>query len=242
MFQVRDLMVKYQAKVVFSKLSFELADNTILAVLGPSGSGKTSLLNAITGLLSHQGEILLNGHPLDTKAQTIALVPQDYGLLPWKTVEQNVLLALKVKEKKGGKDQPKLQALYAALGLTSLLKRYPHQLSGGQKQRVALARAFALTPDLLLLDEAFSALDLVIKQKAQQLFLRQWQETPVTTLVVTHDLKEALLLSDQILLLTPNKPQLITNPLGDLDYDSRTEAKVLTPVLSELEAEVKGQW
>ena len=103
-------------------------------------------------------------------------------------VIQNIELGAKLKGQK--LDNKKIQQLCETLELTDVLMRYPSQLSGGQKQRVALARAFALTPELLLLDEAFSALDTVIKRRAQQLFLAQWQQSPVTTLMVTHDLKE----------------------------------------------------
>ena len=172
MFELEHLTIEYAKRQVITDLSLKIPEQTILAILGPSGSGKTTLLNAIADLLPHSGGISLNGKPVTPKQATLALVPQDYGLLPWKRVRQNIELGAKLKGQK--LDTRKVQQLCATLELTDVLTRYPSQLSGGQKQRVALARAFALTPDLLLLDEAFSALDTVIKRRAQQLFLAQW--------------------------------------------------------------------
>lgn len=236
MFELEHLTIGYAKRQVITDLSLTIPEQTILAILGPSGSGKTTLLNAIAGLLPHSGEISLNGEPVTPKQATLALVPQDYGLLPWKRVRQNIELGAKLKGQK--LDTKKVQQLCATLELTDVLARYPSQLSGGQKQRVALARAFALTPDLLLLDEAFSALDTVIKRRAQQLFLAQWQQSPVTTLMVTHDLKEALQLSDQILILTKDQPRLIENPL----QEERDRPEILTPALTKLEGLVATLW
>ena len=240
MFELEHLTIGYAKRQVITDLSLTIPEQTILAILGPSGSGKTTLLNAIVGLLPHSGGISLNGKPVTPKQATLALVPQDYGLLPWKRVRQNIELGAKLKGQK--LDTKKVQQLCATLELTDVLTRYPSQLSGGQKQRVALARAFALTPDLLLLDEAFSALDTVIKRRAQQLFLAQWQQSPVTTLMVTHDLKEALQLSDQILILTKDQPRLIKNPLQAITFAKRDHPEILTPALTKLEGLVSTLW
>lgn len=240
MFELEHLTIGYAKRQVITDLSLTIPEQMILAILGPSGSGKTTLLNAIAGLLPHSGGISLNGKPVTPKQATLALVPQDYGLLPWKRVRQNIELGAKLKGQK--LDTKKVQQLCATLELTDILTRYPSQLSGGQKQRVALARAFALTPDLLLLDEAFSALDTVIKRRAQQLFLAQWQQSPVTTLMVTHDLKEALQLSDQILILTKDQPRLIENPLQEVSFTNRDRPEILTPALTKLEGLVATLW
>ncbi|MDU3187185.1 ABC transporter ATP-binding protein [Ligilactobacillus animalis] len=240
MFELEHLTIGYAKRQVITDLSLKIPEQTILAILGPSGSGKTTLLNAIADLLPHSGGISLNGKPVTPKQATLALVPQDYGLLPWKRVRQNIELGAKLKGQK--LDTRKVQQLCATLELTDVLTRYPSQLSGGQKQRVALARAFALTPDLLLLDEAFSALDTVIKRRAQQLFLAQWQQSPVTTLMVTHDLKEALQLSDQILILTKDQPRLIENPLQEVSFTNRDRPGILAPALTKLEGLVATLW
>lgn len=240
MFELEHLTIGYAKRQVITDLSLKIPEQTILAILGPSGSGKTTLLNAIADLLPHSGGISLNGKPVTPKQATLALVPQDYGLLPWKRVRQNIELGAKLKGQK--LDTRKVQQLCATLELTDVLTRYPSQLSGGQKQRVALARAFALTPDLLLLDEAFSALDTVIKRRTQQLFLAQWQQSPVTTLMVTHDLKEALQLSDQILILTKDQPRLIENPLQEVSFTNRDCPEILAPSLTKLEGLVATLW
>lgn len=240
MFELEHLTIGYAKRQVITDLSLKIPEQTILAILGPSGSGKTTLLNAIADLLPHSGGISLNGKPVTPKQATLALVPQDYGLLPWKRVRQNIELGAKLKGQK--LDTRKVQQLCATLELTDVLTRYPSQLSGGQKQRVALARAFALTPDLLLLDEAFSALDTVIKRRTQQLFLAQWQQSPVTTLMVTHDLKEALQLSDQILILTKDQPRLIENPLQEVSFTNRDCPEILAPALTKLEGLVATLW
>ena len=232
MFELEHLTIGYAKRQVITDLSLTIPEQTILAILGPSGSGKTTLLNAIAGLLPHSGEIYLNARPVTPN--------QDYGLLPWKRVIQNIELGAKLKGQK--LDNKKIQQLCETLELTDVLMRYPSQLSGGQKQRVALARAFALTPELLLLDEAFSALDTVIKRRAQQLFLAQWQQSPVTTLMVTHDLKEALQLSDQILILTKDQPRLIKNPLQAITFAKRDHPEILTPALTKLEGLVSTLW
>ena len=240
MFELEHLTIGYEKRQVITDLSLTIPEQTILAILGPSGSGKTTLLNAIAGLLPHSGEIYLNARPVTPKQATLALVPQDYGLLPWKRVIQNIELGAKLKGQK--LDNKKIQQLCETLELTDVLMRYPSQLSGGQKQRVALARAFALKPELLLLDEAFSALDTVIKRRAQQLFLAQWQQSPVTTLMVTHDLKEALQLSDQILILTKDQPRLIKNPLQAITFAKRDRPDILAPALTKLEGLVSTLW
>ena len=228
MFELEHLTIGYAKRQVITDLSLTIPEQTILAILGPSGSGKTTLLNAIAGLLPHSGEIYLNARPVTPKQATLALVPQDYGLLPWKRVIQNIELGAKLKGQK--LDNKKIQQLCETLELTDVLMRYPSQLSG------------ALTPELLLLDEAFSALDTVIKRRAQQLFLAQWQQSPVTTLMVTHDLKEALQLSDQILILTKDQPRLIKNPLQAITFAKRDHPEILTPALTKLEGLVSTLW
>lgn len=240
MFEVKHLTISYGTKKIIDDLSFKIKDQTILAVLGPSGSGKTTLLNAITDQIPYQGEILLNDQNVTPKKMALALVLQEKGLLPWKKVRVNILLGAKIKQQDISSE--KLAHLCETLELTELLERYPYQLSGGQKQRVALARAFLLSPDLMMLDEAFSALDTVTKSKAQRLFLEQWQKEKVTTIIVTHDLTEALLLSDQLLLLNDANAILLDNPLKEYSYEKRKQAKFLLPEVERLERIVKERW
>lgn len=170
-------------------------------MVGPSGGGKSSLLGVLSGSLKPtSGEVLLGGKPLDSKEIQIALVPQSYGLLPWKTLGDNIRLPRALGRRSLG--DAELADIIASLGIEALLHRYPHEVSGGQRQRAALARAFGMQPDLLLLDEPFSALDIVRAEQSQKLFLDLWQRYPCTTLLVSHKPSEALELGTRIAILS----------------------------------------
>jgi NitT/TauT family transport system ATP-binding protein len=176
-----------------------------LAVVGPSGCGKTTLLSLIAGLLPPtQGELRVDGKPVAARRAGTALIMQEYGLLPWKTVRQNVALGLQIR---GQSQEPAEQAL-AEVGLADLGRRWPHQLSGGQRQRVAIARSLALQPDLLLMDEPFSALDALTREEMQELLLSIWQRRKTSMVLVTHSISEAVYLGQQILVLSarPGQP------------------------------------
>ncbi len=142
MFELEHLTIGYAKRQVITDLSLTIPEQTILAILGPSGSGKQRFLNAIAGLLPHSGEIYLNARPVTPKQATLALVPQDYGLLPWKRVIQNIELGAKLKGQK--LDNKKIQQLCETLELTDVLMRYPSQLSGGQKATGGLSAGLCL--------------------------------------------------------------------------------------------------
>lgn len=244
MLSVTNLGVAYQATPVLTQINFTVAPDEILAVVGPSGAGKTTLLKALTQMLPSTGTITLNGDPISPKQHTLALVPQSYGLLPWKTVRQNIALAVQIRQhhKLSPEQEQAVDDLMATLGLTAIAKRYPGAISGGQAQRVALARAFCLRPDLLMLDEAFSALDTVAKATAQRLFLQQWQQRPVSTLLITHNLDEALNLANKLLILADGTGTLWANPLADLEAGSRDQAPAYAEVRATLQREVTAAW
>ncbi|MFD1485878.1 ABC transporter ATP-binding protein [Lacticaseibacillus baoqingensis] len=239
MLTVSHLGVAYAHQQILEDVTFTVGPQEILAVLGPSGVGKTTLINAICGQQAHTGTVTLAGQEIDPQRQQLALVPQDYGLLPWLTVAANVGLPLRLRHAAANQQ---VMAMLEALGLTPLAKRYPAALSGGQRQRVALARAFVAQPTLLLLDEAFSALDPVVKQTAYALFDKQWQATPAPTLVVTHDWEEALVLSDRLLVLAQGHPHLMKNALADLPRAQRVHAPAYPQVLADLREAVAAQW
>lgn len=203
MLTVRALEVRYPTlkEPILGGLSFDLADGGLLALAGPSGCGKTTLLNALSGVIAPTGgEIAFDGAPLTPKSTAIGLIPQHYGLLPWKTVRQNLLFCARARK---NVDLTRLNALCAQLGLASLLDRFPRELSGGQAQRTALARALLMEPRLLLMDEPFAALDEAAALNARRLCLRAWRETGCTAVVVTHRLEEALFLGDHIAVMAP---------------------------------------
>lgn len=207
-------------------LSLELEAGGIYCLIGPSGCGKSTLLHAIGGIISdYKGEITINGNAPDPKLHSIGLVPQNYGLLPWETVKENIYLANRLK--KIPADPGYNEEIIRILGLNDLQTRYPGELSGGQKQRTALARSFIQKPDLLLMDEPFSALDTFTAEKCRNLFLEIWKKHKVTTLFVTHSLEEAVKLGKKIILLSPlpaKIQQIFDNPLTLKGADRSPEA------------------
>ncbi|WP_238652212.1 ABC transporter ATP-binding protein [Paenibacillus piscarius] len=218
---IHNLQVAYQnGQLVLGGMNLDLPEHGIYTVIGPSGSGKSTLLRAIAGLLpGYGGELLFNGRPVHDKDTLIGLVPQNYGLLPWKTVRDNLRIAMNIaRPGKGGKhkleQERQITRWLASMGIAELAGRYPLSLSGGQQQRVAIARAFAIRPTILLLDEPFSALDAMTREGLQQMFIRSWQEHPVTALFVTHDVEEAILLGQKIIVLAAGQqepPELVDN-------------------------------
>lgn len=151
------------------------------------------------------------------KETLIGLVPQNYGLLPWKTVHDNIQMAMKITRPAGGSKQERETQIHhwlTSMGISELSGRYPLSLSGGQQQRVAIARAFAILPTILLLDEPFSALDVITREALQQIFLDNWLANPTTTLFVTHDVEEAILLGQKIIIMPSVKqdtPEILDN-------------------------------
>lgn len=215
MIEIKNLEVAYGKELpVLKDFNLSINSNEITCLLGPSGCGKSSLLNAISGTVQmRSGSIMLGQDVLQQKKHTIGLMPQGYGLIPWKTVFDNCTLPYKIKKKCFSKEE--LMTLLTALGISNLKDRFPESLSGGQRQRVAIARALFSKPDLLLLDEPFSALDAITKADAWSLFLKTWSQFCCPTLLVTHSLDEALYLGNKIVVMrtgTDNPPVIMNNP------------------------------
>jgi sulfonate transport system ATP-binding protein len=205
---------RYQA---LQNINLELAIGKTCAIIGPSGCGKSSFLKVLAGIITNfDGTVEINGEPVMPQQQKIGFIPQNYGLLPWKNVYENICLGVKIKHKNNAEDKETLALLMQQLGLGGLESRYPGQLSGGQQQRVALARAFLLKPDLLLMDEPFSALDAMTREEIQDIFLHVWRKYSVSTILVTHYVEEAVYLGQKIVIMSafPGRvSQVIDNPL-----------------------------
>ncbi len=249
MIQTKNLSVFYRGKEgttkVLNEIDFTMNHDEICAIIGPSGCGKSTLLKVLSGIITnHEGEVLLNQEVLNPHSHKIGLIPQNFGLLPWKTVQENCLLSFKIKKEKITPDiLEKMDQMMKRLNINHLKKRYPHELSGGQKQRVAIVRSYLIEPDLLLMDEAFSALDAIIKEEAQQLFLDVWNESKVNTLFVTHSIDEALYMGKKIMVLS-NMPgqivEIVDNPLFNLiDYRNHADYSSLHTHLKQL---IKRGW
>ncbi len=199
---------------VLNNININLKHAASLAIVGPSGCGKTTLLLILAGLLNYDsGEVLLNGSVQTKTSKTIGLVLQAYGLLPWKTVLENIILGAKLQGYKI--DAKTVHSLKDTLGIQYLDKLYPEQLSGGQKQRVALARVFLMKPQLLLLDEPFAALDAITRERLQHYLMNEYRKRKFGFIVVTHSIEEAVALGQKILILDPqskNISEIFENP------------------------------
>ncbi|MBG6287192.1 ABC transporter ATP-binding protein [Pseudomonas nitroreducens] len=182
----------------------EVADGEFIAIVGASGCGKSTLLRLLVGLdREFQGEIRIDGKPIDGIGGERGIVFQEHRLFPWLTVEQNVALGL-VNEPLSETGKAARVADYLQLvGLTAFARAYPHQLSGGMAQRVAIARGLVASPRILLLDEPFGALDALTRQQLQEELQRIRQRERITTVLVTHDVEEALFLADRVVVMAP---------------------------------------
>jgi NitT/TauT family transport system ATP-binding protein len=221
--EIKDLSVKYRRKnretLALNKLNINIGTGDIYTFIGPSGCGKSTFLYVLSGILKdYTGSVLIDGRSINPKTQRIGLILQNYGLLPWKNVYKNAMLGTKIK------GQPVLDEyssyILEQLGIDALLDRYPKELSGGQQQRVAIARAFILKPDLLLMDEPFSALDAITREEMQELFLNIWKQNSVTTIFITHSVDEALYLGSKIVVFSSSPGRILEvldNPCFQMD-------------------------
>ncbi|NLB88178.1 MAG: ABC transporter ATP-binding protein [Syntrophomonadaceae bacterium] len=217
---ITNLEKSFYDKKVLHNINLSINKSERIAILGPSGAGKTTLLRIISGLEKpSQGTIEIYTH-------NIGYVFQEPRLIPWRNVEQNLLFV---------KPDASLEDILTKIRLNNYKKHYPHQLSGGMKQRVNLARALITNPDLLILDEAFSSLDLPIKLGIINDVVLQWQERKFTMIIVTHDLKEALLLADRILILSSTPSQIVEDITVDLKDLNR---KISDPTLLNIESDI----
>ena len=212
-------------KPVLRGVDFELPAHDSLAVVGPSGCGKTTLLLILSGLLSPtEGVIDLENETISGPTRKIALVLQEYGLFPWKTVAANMTLGAQLQKIRVSEEE--LSSLKKELGIEGLDHLYPRQLSGGQRQRVALARALLLRPLLLLLDEPFAALDTITRERLQNHLLTLFSHRPFSFIIVTHNIEEAVFLGRRIMVLGDRRAGIkavIENPeMGDPDYRQRS--------------------
>jgi len=216
MIEVRDVSLSYAA--INDERVLEALQNINLSIkkgekcvlLGPSGSGKTSLLYLVAGLLKpSRGQVLINNTEITGPYAKSALILQDYGLFPWKTVLANAQLGLEIKKMPKQASREKVLNLLEKLSIKEYASKYPFELSGGQRQRVAIARALALEPEILLMDEPFSALDSLTREQMQRLILELWQEKRFTFILVTHSIEEAVFLGEKIVILSEGPGRIV---------------------------------
>ena len=206
---LRNVSIYFGDLHVLDDISFRLAQGDFVSLLGPSGCGKSTLLNLVAGLLTPTGgEISRDDMLVTGPGPDRSMVFQDDAVFPWYTVVQNVEYGLRVKGVEKKERRVKAQGFIDLVGLTGREDAYPYQLSGGMRKRVDVARALAAEPDVLLMDEPFASLDAMTKTRLQAEFLRIWEDSHTTVLFVTHDVEEALYLSERVFVMSTGPGRL----------------------------------
>lgn len=213
---------------LFNNFNLSITNGKVTSILGPSGCGKTTLLNIIAGAISsYSGKVIL---PPKT---TMSYIFQDSRLLPWRTVKENIQLVLEKQQE----NQLKVNHYLKELELYQFKNYYPHQLSGGMKQRCSIARAFAFPSNMILMDEPFKGLDLALKLNLIDFFNRLWREDERTSIFVTHDIQDALLLGDEIIVLSKKPTTLFKTYKNPLDHSKRN---LNSPALLSIERKLRA--
>ena len=236
-FQVREGLRHLREVVAIDRIDFDVAEGEFVTVLGPSGCGKSTLLMMVAGLYTPtSGSILLNGRPIQGPGLDRGVVFQDYGLFPWLTVEGNIRFGMRNKGIPRARQDQRVAELLKMVHLEGFGHVHPWRLSGGMKQRVALARALAYDPEVLLMDEPFGALDAQTRHRLQGMLVDIWQATGKTILFVTHSVREAVFLSQRIIILTP-RPSRVG---AVVEVDLPRPRNVLAEAFREMEARVSA--
>jgi NitT/TauT family transport system ATP-binding protein len=210
--QARNLCVEYERTreksrlVALKDFNLEMWAGEFVTMVGPSGCGKSTFLNVLGGLHKPSaGEVLINGQPVTGPGPDRAMVFQDYGLLPWRTVEKNVEFGLEMRGQLDARGREQVRRYIAMVGLEGFEQSYPRELSGGMRQRVGLARALAIEPRILMMDEPFAAVDLITRELMQDELARIIAATGQTVIFITHSVDEAITLGDRLLVIS-NRP------------------------------------
>ncbi len=220
----RGIHVSFDGTKIIEDISIELNKDEIVCLLGVSGAGKTTLFNVLSGLLvPDSGTVELDGADITGKAGKISYMLQKDLLLPFKTILDNVSLPLRIKGLKKSSARETASRYFEEFGLDGTQKKYPHQLSGGMRQRAALLRTYLFSDRVALLDEPFSALDTITKGSMHEWYLEVMEQIRLSTLFITHDIDEAILLSDRIYIMT-GKPGRITQEIRIKESRPRSKA------------------
>lgn len=226
---VQHLTKKFHTHTTLNDISLQVFRREFMCVVGASGCGKSTFIRIVAGLETPtSGNVLLEGTPVSGSGSDRGMVFQGYTLFPWLTVKKNVMFGLQVAGRSGADAEGEARQWIDLVGLSKFENSYPHELSGGMKQRVAIARALANKPRILLMDEPYGALDSQTRCKMQSYLLQIWRQVDVTILFVTHDLDEATLLADRILVLGTN-PSRIQEIIEVPVPRPRSPAQLLSP-------------
>lgn len=240
--ELRSVSKRFDTLEVLADISLSVRPGEFVSILGPSGAGKSTILQLLTGALRHEGgQILCDGNPLEPDHHRFGFMPQRDALMPWRRIIDNATLGLEVQGMTRTDARQKVQPLFAEFGLSGFERHYPSQLSGGMRQRVALLRTVVQQRSMLLLDEPFGALDALTRAKMQRWLSGMWTRHQWTVLLITHDVREAVLLSDRIYVLSPRPARILHHyeiprphprrPAGDALL-SAIEADILQTLLT----------
>jgi NitT/TauT family transport system ATP-binding protein len=200
---LRNVAVRFGEFTAVASMDLKVGDGEFVAVVGPTGCGKSTILNVVTGLLKPaMGEVMIFGRPLTGLNGDSGYMLQQEAILPWKTAEDNVALGLIFQGAKASSAKERARAWLAKVGLRGFEKRYPHQLSGGQRKRVAMAQTLIMEPRIVLMDEPFSALDVHTRRLMHRVLLDLWQADRRSLVFITHDLEEAIVLADRVVIMS----------------------------------------
>ena len=236
--QVKGVSKSFDGEEIIRNISLELKEGEIVSLLGVSGGGKTTLFNIIAGSsMPDEGEVLLEGENITGKPGNVSYMLQKDLLLPYRTIVDNVALPLMIRGMKMKEAREKAAGYFKEFGLEGTEKKYPAQLSGGMKQRAALLRTYLFSEKVALLDEPFSALDMLTKGAVHEWYLDVMEKIKLSTLFITHDIDEAILLSDRIYLLT-GKPGTITKEIVIKEPKPRRKDFNLTEKFLEYKREI----
>ena len=226
--KVCNVSKSFDERTIIEDISIELKEGELVSLLGTSGGGKTTLFNVIAGLMEpDKGKVYIDGKDVTGQSGHVSYMLQKDLLLPYKTIEDNVSLPLILKGINKKEAREKAGQYFEEFGLRGMQKKYPHQLSGGMRQRAALLRTYMFSREVALLDEPFSALDTLTKREMHKWYLKVMDKIQLSTLFITHDIDEAILLSDRIYLLT-GSPGTITHMIEITEKKPRDAEFALT--------------
>ena len=243
--ELRDVVVSFAGSnrervVAIDGIDLTIRPGEIVSLIGPNGSGKSTLLRVAAGLLRpDRGDALLDGEPIEAPSPDVGLVFQEPRLLPWRSAESNVAYPLELAGVPPAERASRVQRVLGALGLERARTLLPRELSGGMRQRAALARTLALEPRVLLLDEPFSAVDELTRERLNGELLALVAQTRMTLLVVTHSVQEAIFLSDRVIVLSPSPGRVVAEIRVDLARP-RSHAELDAAVVSESAREIRA--
>ena len=238
MLELENISKSFDGMEVLKDISLHIAGGEFVSIVGPSGSGKSTILRLLTqALLADKGDILFNGTPLSQATHAFAFMPQRDALMPWRSVIDNAILGLEVHGMRRRQARAVAAPLFERFGLAGFENHYPAALSGGMRQRAALLRTVIQRQDMLLLDEPFGALDALTRTQMQEWLQGMWTDHRWTALLITHDVREAVFLSDRIYVLSA-RPAAVVREFEVPLARPRTLADLGSPAAQAIETEI----